>query len=141
MTGPAHAAPAHAALAHVALWTRDLDGAARFWRDYFGADVGEPYRSTRRVGFVSRFATLLGGGQIELMSGPWIEACAEADAVRERVGWDHIAVSLGSRERVDALAQRCAADGRLVSPARQTGDGFYEAVIAMPDGVRVEITA
>lgn len=141
MTDLAHAALVHVALAHVALWTRDLDGAARFWRDYFGAEVGEPYRSKRRVGFVSRFVTLPGGGRIELMSGPWIEACGEAEAARERVGWDHIAVSLGSREAVDRLARRCAADGRLVSPARQTGDGFYEAVIAMPDGVRVEITA
>ncbi|QLP97355.1 MAG: VOC family protein [Rhodoblastus sp.] len=129
-----------ASLAHVALWTRDLD-AARFWRDYFGAQVGEPYRSARREGFVSRFVTLAGCGQIELMTGPWLSACTEEEAARERVGWDHVAVSLGSREAVDRLARRCAADGRLVSPARVTGDGFYEAVIAMPDGVRVEITA
>lgn len=125
-------------LAHVALWTRDVDAAAAFWQRYFGAAVGAPYRSTRRIGFVSRFITLPGdGGRIEVMTGPWI-AGTGAD---ERIGWDHIAVSLGSESAVDALATRCAADGILISAPRTTGDGFYEAVIAMPDGTRIEITA
>ena len=44
-------------LAHVGLWTTDVDAAAAFWQRYFGATVGEPYCSTRRVGFVSRFVT------------------------------------------------------------------------------------
>jgi lactoylglutathione lyase len=130
--------PAKARLAHAALWTRDLDAAAAFWRDVFGARVGEPYRSARRDGFVSRFVTLADGGAIELMTGPWLDA---ADGGVERVGWDHVAVSLGSREAVDALAARCAPEGRLVSGPRMTGDGFYEAVLAMPDGTRVEITS
>jgi lactoylglutathione lyase len=125
-------------LAHAALWTMDIDAAAAFWQRYFGATVGEPYRSTRRVGFVSRFITLPDdGGCIELMAGPWIAAACSDDSV----GWDHIAFSLGSAAAVDALAARCAADGVLISAPRTTGDGFYEAVIAMPDGTRVEITA
>lgn len=126
------------ALAHVALWTRDLDAAATFWRELFDARVGEPYRSARREGFVSRFVTLPGGGAVELMTGPWLDA---AEGGAERVGWDHVAVSLGSREAVDALAARCAREGRLVSGPRMTGDGFYEAVLAMPEGTRVEITS
>jgi lactoylglutathione lyase len=125
-------------LAHVALWTTDVDAAAAFWQRYFGATVGEPYRSARRAGFVSRFITLPDdGGRIELMTGPWL-AVAGSD---ERIGWDHIALSLGSAAAVDALAARCAADGILVSAPRTTGDGFYEAVLAMPDGTRIEITA
>jgi lactoylglutathione lyase len=124
-------------IAHVALWTRDLDAAAAFWRDYLGAEVGAPYYSRRREGFVSRFATLPGSDtQIELMTGPWLEAGPGP----ERVGWAHVAVALGNVTAVDALAERCAADGRLLAPPRRTGDGFYEAVIAMPDGTPVEIT-
>lgn len=124
-------------LAHIALWTCDLDGAAAFWRSYFGATVGEPYRSQRRQGFVSRFVVLAGGGaQIELMTGPWLEGTAGD----ERPGWDHIALSLGSADAVDAMAERCRAGGCLVSAPRTTGDGYYEAVIAMPDGTRIEIT-
>lgn len=124
-------------LAHIALWTRELDAAAVFWQTVFGATVGAPYRSQRRPGFVSRFAVLPGGVQIELMTGPWIDA----EPVSERSGWDHVAISLGSQEAVDAMAARCRREGRLVSGPRTTGDGFYEAVLAMPDGTRIEVTA
>lgn len=126
------------AIAHVALWTEDLDAAASFWRDYFDGDIGAPYHSQRRQGFVSRFVTLPGGGpKIELMT---IGGMAQAPG-REHPGWDHIAVSLGDAAAVDRLAARCQADGLLVSAPRLTGDGFYEALIAMPDGTLVEITA
>ncbi|MFT4185564.1 MAG: VOC family protein [Rhizobium sp.] len=124
-------------IAHTALWTRDLAAAAEFWTDYFGATVGEPYHSRRRPGFISRFVSLPeSANQIELMTCPWLAA----DTQDERVGWDHIAISLGSRAAVDELAERCRADGCLLSGPRTTGDGFYEAVIAMPDGIPVEIT-
>ena len=29
----------------------------------------------------------------------------------------------------------------ILSPARRTGDGYYEAVVADPDGNRVELVA
>ncbi|HEY2661863.1 MAG TPA: VOC family protein [Caulobacteraceae bacterium] len=124
-------------LAHVALWTRDLEEAAEFFRRYFDATISDPYHSARRPGFVSRFVMLPNGNdRIELMTGPWI---AGRDS-EERVGWDHIAISLGDATAVDALAARCKADGVLLSAPRMTGDGFYEAVIFMPDGARIEIT-
>lgn len=125
-------------IAHVALWTRDLDAAAAFWRQTFGARVGEPYHSQRRPGFISRFVTMPDdAGAIELMTLPELEPQAQA----ARIGWDHVAIALGSAAAVDAMAQRCATAGSLVSPPRTTGDGFYEAVIATPEGTRIEITA
>lgn len=124
-------------IAHTALWTHDLDAAVDFWKTYFGATVGEPYRSLRRPGFVSRFVSLPGSDdQIELMTGPWLPR----DSQSERIGWNHIAISLGSKTAVDALAERCKADNCLESAPRTTGDGFYEAVITMPEGIPVEIT-
>lgn len=125
-------------VAHVALWTRDLQAAAAFWREHFGAKIGAPYHSQRRPGFVSCFVTLPdGGAQIELMTAPWL---ANADSA-DHVGWDHLAIALGSRAAVDTMAQRCGAEGMLIAAPRITGDGFYEAVIAAPDGTRIEITA
>lgn len=124
-------------LAHVALWTLDLDAAVAFWRRHFDADVGELYESRNRPGFRSRFLRLPDGGAIELMAGPWVEPASPA----ERAGWDHVAVSLGGDAAVDALAARCRDDGCLLSGPRRTGDGFYEAVIAAPDGTRIEITS
>ncbi len=124
-------------IAHTALWTPDLDAAADFWKTYFGATVGEAYRSSRRPGFISRFVSLPeSGGEIELMTGPWLPL----DPHDERIGWDHIAISLGSKAAVHALAERCKADGLLKSAPRMTGDGFYEAIIVMPEGTPIEIT-
>ncbi|MFO1113150.1 MAG: VOC family protein [Rhodospirillales bacterium] len=123
---------------HVALWTRDIEAAARFWADYFGARIGERYESPRRPGFVSRFLRLEGGAAIELMTGPWL---AVAEPELEREGWAHIAVTVGSRAMVRSLAERLQAAGLLVSGPRLTGDGFYEAVARTPDGALVEITA
>ncbi|WMY07590.1 VOC family protein [Paraburkholderia phenoliruptrix] len=124
-------------IVHVALWTRDLDEAALFWRRYFDADVGAAYQSKRRPGFVSRFVRLRGDQtMIELMTGPWIANGSPMD----RVGWDHLAICLGDSIAVDELAKRCDADGLLISAPRTTGDGFYEAVIATPDGTWIEIT-
>lgn len=125
-------------IAHVALWTRDLDAAAAFWRDVFHADVGAPYRSQRRAGFTSRFVTLPDGGpKIELMEIPGLTDAPSTN----HVGWDHIAIAVGSSAKVDQLAARCEERGLLLSPPRMTGDGFYEAVISMPDGTPVEITS
>ena len=47
----------------------------------------------------------------------------------------------GGAEQVDAIAQRAGAAGILISPPRTTGDGYYEAVIADPDGNLIEIVA
>ena len=126
-------------IAHVALWTRDLDEAVRFWSEFFGAKAGAPYESKRRIGFRSQFLTLSDGPTIELMTGPWINATEPSDAA-ERIGWSHIAVSVHSREAVDALVNRLEAAGLLLSQPRTTGDGFYEATAKTPDGILIEIT-
>ncbi len=123
-------------IAHVALWTADLDGLCRFWAETFGAVVGDLYESARRPGFCSRFLTLKGGPAIEVMQGPWITR----EVLQERQGYAHLALSLGSREAVDAMAALATASGILISPARMTGDGFYEAVLRDPDGNLIEIT-
>lgn len=125
-------------IAHVALWTADLERLCGFWAETFGATVGDLYESARRPGFVSRFLYLKDGPSIEVMQGPWIEALDEQS---ERQGYAHLALSLGSREAVDELAAKAASSGILLSRARMTGDGFYEAVLQDPDGNPIEITA
>lgn len=124
-------------ITHVALWTADLDRLCTFWETTFGAVSGALYESRNRPGFSSRFLTLKGGPSIEIMQGPWIAA---SDAIAERAGYAHIALSLGSREAVDEMAESAASKGILVAPARMTGDGFYEAVLRDPDGNLIEIT-
>ncbi|CAN7184522.1 VOC family protein [Pararhizobium sp. LjRoot235] len=123
-------------IAHVALWTADLDGVCHFWAETFGAAVGDLYESARRPGFSSRFVYLKDGPSIEVMQGPWIMR----GGLEERQGYAHLALSLGSREAVDKMAAQAEASGILISPARMTGDSFYEAVLRDPDGNPIEIT-
>ena len=65
----------------------------------------------------------------------------QASADNNHTGWAHLALSVGGAEQVDAIAQRAGAAGILISPPRTTGDGYYEAVIADPDGNLIEIVA
>ena len=125
-------------LEHAAVWTRDLERLRAFYERYFGARAGERYASRSNPGFTSYFLRFPGdGARLELMSVP-----ALADApVPPAVGWAHLALSLGSRGAVDALAERLRADGvRVLSGPRETGDGYYEAVVEDPDGNHLEIT-
>lgn len=126
-------------IAHIALWTHDLDRLCAFWAETFGAVVGDLYESRRRSGFSSRFLRLAEGPEIEIMQGPWI--AAPGRDLPERAGYAHLALSLGSKAAVDATASRAQEKGILVSSARMTGDGFYEAVLRDPDGNLIEITA
>lgn len=126
-------------IAHVALWTHDLDASADFWSRHFGATIGEEYVSRNRPGFRSRFARFASGAALELMTGPWVEG-EKADP-GERVGWAHVAVSLGSEAAVRAAAERLASENALISPPRTTGDGYFEAVARSPEGALVEIVA
>lgn len=125
-------------IAHVALWTRDLDAQRAFWRDYFSATSNAKYVSKNRAGFASYFISLADGPTIELMTLPEL---AEAPANPEFVGWAHIAITVGDVNTVNAMAEKAREQGRLASPARWTGDGFYEAVITDPDGNRIELVA
>ncbi|MAM12927.1 MAG: glyoxalase/bleomycin resistance/extradiol dioxygenase family protein [Rhizobiaceae bacterium] len=128
-----------ARIAHVAVWTGDLERMAGFYQRVFAAEPGERYESRRRPGFVSRFMRLTDGPTIEIMQAPWLGVAD--DPTVERPGFAHIAISLGSVAAVDRLAKEAEEAGFLSSPPRLTGDGFYEAVLADPDGNLIEITA
>ena len=146
-TPPAHAAPVAPRIAHVALWTRDAEALERlrdFYERHFGARAGDLYRSARQPGFTSYFLRFASGAQLELMTLPGgARAAIRPPGVEEpRPGLAHVALALGSTAAVDALTARLAAEGvHVLSPPRWTGDGYYESVIADPEGNIVEITA
>ncbi|WJV53010.1 VOC family protein [Pectobacteriaceae bacterium CE90] len=125
-------------ITHVALWTRNLDAQVLFWQQVFGGKSNARYISQNRPGFESHFITLTQGPTVELMTLP---ALPPAPEYPEFVGWAHIAVAVGASEDVDRLAENARQCGTLLSPPRLTGDGYYEAVIADPDGNRIELVA
>ncbi|WP_434383392.1 VOC family protein [Melittangium boletus] len=122
---------------HVALWTRDIERLRSFYETYFQASAGPRYVNERKR-FTSYFLSFESGARLEIMSRPEVEAPA-ADA--PPVGYAHLAVSLGSREAVDAMAERLRREGHpVVDGPRQTGDGYYECVVLDPEGNRIEVT-
>ena len=55
-------------------------------------------------------------------------------------GYAHIAFSVGSKEKVDALTERLQTEGyKVVSGPRTTGDGCYESCIIAIEENQIEI--
>ena len=124
-------------LEHVGVWVVDLDRAASFYANYFGATVGELYRNERKS-FESRFLSFGGGARLELMTRRDVTRAQS----EEKLGFAHVALCVGNEAAVDALAARLRADGMPVdSGPRRTGDGYYECVVRDSEGNRVEVTA
>jgi lactoylglutathione lyase len=125
---------------HIALWTNDLDKIKRFYGRYFGAQAGPHYVNAAK-GFESCFLTFSDGARLEVMKTASL-ALSVPSAGTQPFGLTHLAISVGSDQRVDELTRRLSEDGvPILDGPRRTGDGYYETVTLDPDGNRVEICA
>lgn len=124
---------------HVACWTENLESSCEFYKKYFGAEIHPPYHNPVKK-LTTRFLEFPGGGRLELMHNPNIHQHADYSG-QQHIGFIHLAVSVGSREKVDNLTEQLRMDGfPVIDGPRLTGDGYYESTILDPDGNRVEIT-
>jgi lactoylglutathione lyase len=124
---------------HLAIWVNDLEAMRAFYMKYFGAVSNELYHNQQKQ-FRSYFLSFDEGCRLELMHRPDIEV-VQKDHLHQQTGIIHFAISVGSKSRVDELAEQFAADGyHVVGHPRLTGDGYYEAVVLDPEGNMVEIT-
>jgi lactoylglutathione lyase len=131
--------PHMARIEHVALWARDIDAVCSFYAEYFGAQIGARYENAR-TGFSSRFLRFATGARIEVMTVTQ-QVFVDAPAGTPRLGFAHVALSVGSQAEVDATTERIRHAGlTVVDGPRRTGDGYYESVVLDPEGNRVEIT-
>lgn len=124
-------------LSHVALWTDRLEELREFYCRYFGGRSNEKYVNPAKA-FESYFIAFDGGVSLELMRKAGID-----EAPRQvYLGLCHMAFELPDREAVVELTERLRADGcKIAGEPRVTGDGFFESVIADPEGNLVELTA
>lgn len=126
-------------IAHAALWTSELERARRFYERYFDGNAGQRYENEEKA-FTSCFLDFESGARLELMYTPDLEEGSDGDSPHR--GYAHLAFSVGSESRVDALTERLREDGyEVTGEPRRTGDGYYESVVRDPDGNPVEITA
>ncbi len=122
---------------HIAYWVQDLEKVKAFYETYFGASSGELYENQKK-GFKSYFISLGEGARIEIMQKGDIAENSQKGMI---MGLAHIALALGSKSKVDELTSQLEADGVLVvGRPRTTGDGYYESVVADPEGNLIELT-
>ena len=122
---------------HIALYVEDLEETKNFFIKYLGAKANNGYHNPR-TNFRSYFLSFEDGARLEIMQRPEMVNLPKEAA---RTGYAHIAFSVGSRDKVDALTAELKADGYdVVSGPRITGDGYYESCIVAMEGNQVEIT-
>ncbi len=127
-------------ISHLAILTSDLEGLRNFYCTYFKAKSNKMYVNPVKQ-FSSYFLTFENGEcSIELMNKPTIGSNTDRQK-GDKSGLAHFAFSVGSKKSVDELTEQLRASGiEILGEPRLTGDGFYESVIADPDGNIVEIT-
>ena len=121
---------------HVAMYVNDLEAVRAFFLRFFGAVSNEMYHNPR-TGLMSYFLSFGDGARLEIMTRPDVEDRGKALL---QAGYIHLAFSMGSREKVDALTDTLREAGyEVVSGPRVTGDGFYESCVRGPENNLIEI--
>lgn len=122
---------------HIAMYVRDLEKARDFFVSFLEGKPNEGYHNVK-TGFRSYFISFEDGCRLELMQHPDM---IDGEKNLRRTGFVHVAFSLGSKERVDALTARLRDDGYpVLSGPRITGDGYYESCILSLEGNQIELT-
>lgn len=124
---------------HLAIWTNRLEELKAFYMRFFNAVPNERYHNPTKK-FNSYFLSFADGARLELMEMPGIPP-NNNDVMQQSLGLIHFAISIGSKEKVDAFTEEIRVAGiPIVGEPRWTGDGYYESVVLDPDNNRIEIT-
>ena len=98
------------------------------------------FRKTFGKGFESYFLAFSSGPRLEIMTMDSV-CVSSGEPGASFLGLAHLAISVGTSERVDRVTARLEDDGYAVLDGpRTTGDGFYESVVLDPEGNRIELT-
>ena len=124
---------------HIAIWVTDLEKTKEFYEKYFEASSNTKYHNKSK-NFQSYFLSFQNGCRLELMHNIGINESSKNNE-KQKLGIIHFAISVGTKEKVDALTNLLRTDGyKIIGEPRTTGDGYYESVIVDPENNIVEIT-
>jgi lactoylglutathione lyase len=122
---------------HFAMYVIDLESVKNFFVRYFNAVPNEMYHN-KKTDFKSYFLSFDDGSKLEIMTRPGL---ADEQKNPLQCGFIHLAMSVGSKEKVDTLTETLQNGGyQLVSGPRITGDGCYESCFYGPENNLIEIT-
>lgn len=92
---------------HIALYVNDLEAARIFFEKYLGVKPNAGYYNPK-TDFRSYFLSFDDGVRLEIMNRPGM---ADSPKGTIRTGYAHVAFSVGSKEKVDALTAELKTDG------------------------------
>lgn len=122
---------------HVAMYVKEIEKAKDFFVKYFDAKADDGYYNTT-TGFCAYFLTFDDGARLEIMNKSLM---SDNEKPLLRMGYIHIAFSVGSKRRVDELTVMLREGGyEVISGPRTTGDGYYESCVVGIEGNQIEIT-
>ena len=123
---------------HIAIWVKDLENMRAFYETYFLATSNDKYINSKK-NFQSYFLSFDNGARLEIMQMPSIPN-DKNDIYKQFTGLIHFAMSVGSKEKVDALTEQLRTDGyEIIGEPRTTGDGYYESVILDPEKTELRL--
>lgn len=121
---------------HLAIWVGDLETMKSWYCENLGMKAGERYHNPQK-GFSSYFLSFESEARIELMHRSDVNPRGNSP----QIGYAHIALSMGSKEKVDEKTIEFKKKGiPVLDGPRTTGDGYYESVIQDPEGNLIELT-
>ena len=121
---------------HIAIWVKDIEKMKGFYLHFFDMKSNEKYENPKK-NFSSYFLSFKDGARIELMHNPDISEFIE----KSKLGLTHFAISVGNKEKVDSITENIRENGyQIIGEPRTTGDGYYESIIADPEGNLIELT-
>ena len=124
-------------ISHIAMWVKDIENIKNFYIKYFNCKCNDKYINNKK-GFESYFLSFENDSKLEIMN---IKDINELNKENNFYGFAHIAISLGSKDKVDSLTKTLENDGYIIaSNPRTTGDGYYESVILDPENNKIELT-
>lgn len=121
---------------HIALYVNDLEKMKKFYEEFFNGKSNEMYHN-KNTGLKTYFLSFENGARLEIMTRPDM---TENQKELTKLGYIHLAFSVGSREKVDALTNKLKNSGyKVISGPRTTGDGYYESCVLDPENNQIEI--
>ena len=110
-------------ISNVGMFVKDLEGAKKFFVDYFGAVEHAVYEEDN--GFKSYILKFDEGPKLELMTKPEI---VDEKKDPNRTGFAHICLKVDSREQLDEITEKFRAAGYkiLYEPATVGGSTWYK---------------
>lgn len=123
---------------HIAMYVSDLEDTKDFYVKFFGAKTNEKYHNFL-TGLETYFLTFDDNTRLEIMTRPEVKASEKS---LTQSGYIHLALSVGSKEKVDKLTKELENAGyKVISGPRTTGDGYYESCVLGPENNQIEIVA